>query len=887
MSPLLVIPVLVGYVVLLFGIAYYADRRAKQGRSVVNNSVVYSLSLAVFCTAWSFFGSIGMASASGIGFLPVSLGPVIFAPLWWMVWRKIVLISKHQRITSVVDFLASRYGKSVRLGVLGALLASVAVIPYISIQLKAMTQSFQYLAGGMEMPVIRGIIGDPGLYAAIALAVFSILFGTRKLDPNERHEGVVAAVSTDAVVKLSIFLGIGVFVTFGLFDGFGDLFREAWKREDMEALLDFEKTGIDGWSWFWLSLLSFFAVILLPRQFHVAVVENTSPAHIGRAMWLFPLYLLLLNIFVLPIAFAGKMLIPPDMADPDFYLLALSIFHGHPVLGLLAAIGGISAGASMVIVSTIALSIALSNNLVVPLFLRTAVVRSGRVLLIRRVVIALILILAYAFFRRVGQSYSLVTMGLVSFTAVAQFAPGIFLGLYWKRATRAGAFAGLFLGMLVWFYTLLLPTMAEVNLFGVHMAADGPWDISWLRPTALFGMVGVDNVTHSAFWSLLFNTGALVAVSLLSRQNTLEITQADLFVDIYKYRKGRADYEVIRRRASLEEVLNALRRFLGESRAEKIIAAYPRDLRGETAADADLINYAEAHLAGVVGSPSAKLIMRTIAEEDPISLEEMYRVLEQTQEAISYSRELEKTSEQLRLANEQLKELDRLKADFIATVTHELRTPITSIKSLSRILEENPALPDGQRKEFLAIIVSESERISRLINQVLDLERAGSEKADWRPEPVDLCQLIRTAGAGFRQQLDEKGVQLFLELPEGSVWVAAGRDPLLQVFINLISNAIKFCREGEGKITLGLERKDGRVNAFVRDNGIGIDPGNHDHIFDQFFQVSDPEYGKPPGSGLGLFISKRIVERFGGTIRVESKPGKGATFRISFPEERQ
>jgi Na+/proline symporter/nitrogen-specific signal transduction histidine kinase len=892
MNPLAIILIFVGYAGLLFLMAYIADRRAAAGRSIVKNPLIYSLSLAVYCTAWTFYGSVGRASEAGIGFLPIYLGPAIFAPLWWLVLRKVILVSKNQRITSVVDFLSARYGKSTWLGVLGTVVVVVGIIPYISIQLKAIWLSVQHLAAGRQSSFFlleeQPIYLDFGLYLAVTLALFSILFGTRNLDPNERHEGLVAAVAFESILKLGAFLAVGLFVTFGLYGGFGDLFRQAWTHEEIRGLLDLERTGVNGWSWFWLSLLSFFAVLLLPRQFHLAVVENTSDEHISRAAWMFPLYLLLINIFVLPIAFAGKMLIPAETSLPDLYVLDLPLQHGESLLALFAALGGFSAGASMVIVSTLALSITISNNMVAPLLVHTSTVRRGwaedlpkRLLAIRRLSIVIVMLLAYGYFKWIGQQYTLVSVGLISFAAVAQFAPPIFIGLYWKRATRLGAMAGLGVGFLVWFYTLVLPTLAEVHLVGTGVVENGLFRIHWLRPGALFGLDGMDAVTHAAFWSLLLNAGTLAAVSLFTRQNALEITQADLFVDIYKYRMGSADYDVIRRQARLADVRLLLHRFLGEGRGERILQAYAlrnrKDLDKHPIADADLINYAETHLAGALGAASAKLMMRSIATEDPISLEEMMRVLEQTQEIVRYSRELS-------AANERLKELDRLKADFITTVTHELRTPITSIKALSAILRDNAGLPQAQRQEFLDIIVSESERISRLINQVLDLEKTQSGAAEWKAEPVELEALIRQSCSGFKQLMEEKGIALDFTLPGRPVWVEASHDPLMQVFVNLLSNAVKFCQSPGGQICLSLEVRNGIAIACVRDNGRGIAPGDQELIFGQFTQLSHGNQGKPTGSGLGLYISKRIVERYGGRIRLESRPGEGAAFFVELKE---
>lgn len=878
MNPWAVISIFIGYAGLLFLMAYLADRRAAMGRSIVKNPLIYALSLAVYCTAWTFYGSVGRASESGIGFLPIYLGPVIFTPLWWLVLRKIILVSKSQRITSVVDLLSARYGKSTWLGVLGSVVVLIGIIPYISIQLKAIGLSFQHLVAGSSMSFFQSagspIYLDFGLYLAITLALFSILFGTRNLDPNERHEGLVAAVAFESILKLCAFLAVGFFVTFGLYGGFGDLFRQAWQHESAHGLLDLEKTGIGGWNWFWLSLLSLFAVLLLPRQFHLAVVENTSDEHVSRAAWMFPLYLLLINLFVLPIAFAGKMLIPAEFSDPDLYVLDLPLLHGQGLLALFAALGGFSAGASMVIVSTLALSITISNNMVAPLLVRTSTVKMGmagdlpkRLLAIRRLTIVIVMLLAYGYFKWIGQRYTLVSVGLISFAALAQFAPAIILGLYWKRATRVGAMAGLMAGFLVWFYMLVLPTLGDMSLAGGGYLGKGPGEM--------------DLIADAAFWSLLVNGGILGAVSLFSRQSALEITQAGLFVDIYKYRTGAAEYDLIRRQARLDDVRLLLNRFLGEERGERLLESYAHqhgiNLEKEPVADADLINYAETHLAGALGAASAKLMMRSIATEDPISLEEMMRVLEQTQEIVQYSRELS-------AANERLKELDRLKADFITTVTHELRTPITSIKALSAILRDNNGLPAAQRQEFLDIIVSESERISRLINQVLDLEKTQSGAGEWKAAPVDLEALIRQSCSGFRQQMEEKEIALDLALPGRPVLVEASPDPLMQVFVNLLSNAVKFCPSPGGQIRLSLEVRNGMAIACVRDNGMGVAPGDQELIFGQFTQLSHGKQGKPTGSGLGLYISKRIVERYGGRIRVESRPGEGAAFFVELKE---
>jgi signal transduction histidine kinase len=517
-----------------------------------------------------------------------------------------------------------------------------------------------------------------------------------------------------------------------------------------------------------------------------------------------------------------------------------------------------------------------------------------RLLGIRRISIVIVLLLAYGYFKSVGANYSLVSIGLISFTAVAQFAPTVLAGLYWKRASKAGAFTGLILGFLIWAYTLPLPTLVEAGYLSTQLLEEGLFGLSWLRPNALFGMEGIDQVSHAAFWSLTFNTLGLVIVSLYSRPSALELSQADLFVDIYKYRHGGSDFEVMRRRARVRDIQLLLRRFLGAARADFLLRRFEQryhfDLNQERMAGPELVNYAETHLAGAIGTASAKVIISSVAKEDPISLEEMFKILEQTQEIMQYSRalerksaELEQTTQQLRTANEQLQELDRLKADFITTVTHELRTPITSIKALARILQDNRQLPEERQVEFLGIIVSESERIGRLINQVLDLEKSQHQDNDQLMPPVDLKTLVSEVVHKLAQLMEEKEIAYAQALPPEPVLVLGHHDRLTQVVVNLLSNAIKFCPADKGRIRIELTVQDQQARLAITDNGPGIPSAQQRIIFDQFTQVSDSQRGKPEGSGLGLYITRQIVRQHQGEINLASVPGQGATFVVQLP----
>lgn len=903
MSPSLIIIICTLYIGMLFGVAYFANRQSEKGRSIVSNPYIYALSLAIYCTAWTFYGSVGRASTQGLAFLPSYLGPAIFAPLWIIVLKKIIIISKAQRITSVADFISSRYGKSTALGIMATLIAVFGIIPYISIQLKAIAVSYDILTGHTEnLNRVLPLFSDTALYIAIALAIFAILFGTRNLDPNERHEGLVAAIALESLIKLFAFLAVGIFVTFGLYNGFGDLFDKAYELEQIVQLFDFENTNINSWEWFWLCFLSMSAILLLPRQFHISVVENTNPNYVSKAAWLFPLYMLLINIFVIPIAVGGLLNLPGDTYSPDTFVLSLPLHFGNEWLALLAGIGGFSAATSMVIVAVLALSIMISNNLVMPSLIKSNLLNethvsnlTQRLLGIRRLSIVSVLLLAYLYFRFVGKAYSLVSIGLISFTAIAQFLPVVMGAIYWKRGTKKGAIAGLSVGFLVWALTLPVPTLAEAGILPGTILQSGYFGISWLHPYHLFGMEGMSSISHSAFWSLLLNTLVFIIVSINTSAAPLEITQADLFVDIYKYQFGSTDFEVMHRRARVKDLKELLDRFLGNNRAVTVLHAFEQahqvDLSKETTAKAELVNYAETHLAGAIGAASAKVIIGSVSKSDPISLEEMFKILEQTKEIMQYSKalerksaELERTTFQLRLANEQLKELDLLKAEFITTITHELRTPITSIKALSKILLDNEDLSESQKSEFLQILVSESERITRLINQVLDLEKLQSvPKEKQKLLPVNMRMIVYRAFSGVKAMIDSEGIDYKLDLPDQAIMVKGNPDHLTQVVVNLLSNAIKFCDPENGKIQIQLSTIDSGMRFSIWNNGKGIAPKDLQRIFEKFTQVQDQQLGKPKGSGLGLAICKSILEQHNGTISVESELETGTTFYVEIP----
>ena len=894
------------YLGLLFAIAYYADKRADAGRSVIASPYIYSLSLAVYATAWTFYGSVGRAASDGIGFLPIYIGPTLMIALWWVVMRKILRISKQNRITTLADFIASRYGKSAVLGGIVTVIAVIGILPYISLQLKAISSSFSILVQYPEI-VMPGKVGpqsmreDTALWVALILAAFTIAFGTRHLDAAEHHQGMVAAIAFESLVKLLAFLAVGVFVTFGIYNGFGDLFARAAAEPKLHAMMTPLEGVAGGYaSWVWLTILSMMAIMFLPRQFQVTVIENLDEKHLNKAIWLFPVYMLAINVFVLPIAFGGVLHFPDGGVDGDTFVLTLPMAEKQELLALLVFIGGLSAATGMVIVETIALSTMVCNDLVMPVLLRLRALRlnerpdlTGLLLGIRRGAIVLILLLGYLYFKLAGEAYALVSIGLISFAAVAQFAPVVLGGIFWKGGTRRGAMAGLVAGFAVWSYTLLLPALARSGWLPTGLLEHGPWGLELLRPLQLFGLTGLDQITHAMIWSMTANIGAYAAVSLSVSPSADEHRQASLFVDVFKRSGEAGGARFWRGTASAPDLYNLLARFLGVAAADGAFREYAaaKGLRwpdDALMADAELVHHVEVQLAGAIGAASARVMVASVAKEDALNLDEVREILDEASQVVVYShrleqqsRELETATAELRAANERLKDLDRMKDDFVSTVTHELRTPLTSIRALTEILLDDPEIE--QRKKFLGIITKESERLTRLINQVLDLSKIESGKAEWQATNVDMTAVISDTVAAMSQVFQERHIEVKVKAPDRVSPVAVDVDRIIQVMLNLLSNAAKFCESGKGRIEIALSEQARNLRVDVRDNGPGIDPKDQAIIFDKFRQVGDTLTDKPHGSGLGLHISRRIVEHFGGRLWVESSRGRGACFSFTLP----
>ena len=643
------ISVALGYLGLLFVIASYGDRMRRRDRAGRARLWIYPLSLAIYCTSWTFFGSVGLASRSGFDFLTIYIGPIIAIGLCTPLIIRIVRLAKSQNITSIADFIAARYGKGQAVAATVALLAIIGTIPYIALQLKAVSASLGTILAELNIgdAPVQPVFGDLALFVALTMAAFSVLFGTRHIDATEHQDGLMLAIAAESIVKLVTFLAVGVFVTFVMFQGPMDLFTKAMEQPKVaEVLTRDHQFG----TLLAMTLLSSFAIVLLPRQFHVTVVENNSEAEIRRAAWLFPLYLVLINIFVVPIAAAGLLTFPTG--NSDMYVLALPLRAGSDVLTLAAFVGGLSAATAMVIVESVALAIMVSNDIVVPLVLKrrialpTGLGDMGALLLrVRRVAIFAILLLAYMYYRSAGEA-QLASIGLLSFAAIAQLAPAFFGGLFWRRATARGALAGITIGFAVWFYTLLLPSFADLGIVGRNILTAGPWDIAALRPQALFGLEA-SPLVHGVIWSLALNVAAYVGFSLAWPPTSIERLQANVFVPS-ELAPISPSFRLWRSSVTVEELTTAIARYLGEERTrtafESFAAARRISLDPKHEADIHLLRHAEHLLASAIGAASSRLVLSLLLRKRMVSTKAALKLLDDASTAIQYNREILQTA---------------------------------------------------------------------------------------------------------------------------------------------------------------------------------------------------------------------------------------------------
>ncbi|MCF8473559.1 MAG: PAS-domain containing protein [Emcibacter sp.] len=646
-----IITVSLGYVGLLFAIAYYGDKRylaqPMDRPKSRYRAIIYSLTLAVYCTSWAFFGTSGQTAATGWIMAPTYLGSIIVLILGWPFLIKLITVSKKQNITSVADFLSSRYGKSQQLAILVSLIAAMGVIPYIALQLKAVSTSYNVLIGKMVQGFDNiSIWEDTALFVAALMALFTILFGTRNIKSNEHHEGMMLAIAFESIVKLAAFTIVGLFITYSLFNGFSDISNRIAQDTEIQEIF---KIGSSNNSFLTSVVLGMAAIFCLPRQFHVLVVENSEPGDIRLTRWLFPIYLLGMSLFIFPVAAAG-LLTPAAGSNQDFYILTLPLTVGRTDLALLAFIGGLSAATSMVIVGAVALSTMVSNDVIMPIILRMKWLKlderkdiSWMLLLLRRITIITIMFLAYFYYRMVVSFDALASIGLLSMVLAAQFAPSIIGGLYWKSATHKGAIAGLCAGFFMWCYTLFIPLIARAGWIPSTILDNGLFNITFLRPESLFALSGISHVTHGLIWSLGFNLVCFIIISRLSRHSLIEHIQAATYVDS-DFDGKKEQSLLIRSSAKASDLMALGERFVGTIQARQAFSNFAAE-RNETIspnslAHDDLIIFTEHLLAGVIGSATARVVINTSLQGQDMQLDDFVSIVDEASEVFRSNRAL-------------------------------------------------------------------------------------------------------------------------------------------------------------------------------------------------------------------------------------------------------
>ena len=874
------------YVTALFILAFLVDRAASRGRTAwMRSPVVYTLSISVYCTSWTFYGAVGSAARNGLEFITIYLGPTLVFIGWWWILRKLVRIGREHRVTSIADLLSARYGKSPSLAVLVTLIALVATTPYIALQLQSVTRSYQVVSGSSDSFITA-------FWIALGMAVFAVLFGTRNLDANERHHGVVAAVAVEAVVKLVALIAVGVFVVASA-GGLEAIFA------DVPTEVVYGGKEIFGPRWAALTFLAGAAIICLPRQFQVTVVENVDERHLATASWLFPAYLFGMCLFIMPIAIFGLKTLP-EGSNPDLYVLTLPLAEGRNDLALLAFIGGFSSATSMVIVAAIAVSTMVSNHIVMPIALRLmpaseAVSGDLRNLLLttRRLSIAGVLALGFIYFVLSGGSDALAAIGLIAFAGVAQFIPCLIGGIFWRGATRPGALAGLSIGAALWAYTLLLPSFDGTILMPADMIANGPFGIALLKPEGLLGLAGADPLVHALVWSLGTNVVVFLSVSALTQQSALDRLQGSEFVDVFRTTGPRGSI-MSTGEARAEDLFILAQRILGTGRAQVLFDEMAAEQgRGTTMPQptVQMIARLERELSGSIGAASAHAMVTRISGAAPLSVTQLIDIADETQRLIETSRaltqksgELEQAANQLRVANERLRTLDAQRNDFLSQVSHELRTPMTSIRSFSEILLEERSVDDLDRRRFARIIHDESIRLTGLLDEILDLGQLEAGRADMRVKDIDAGRVIASAIATLTPIAESRGVRIMTEIDPERLIVRADPDRLLQVLINLLSNAIKYNVAEGPEVLIRLGGHPGNAVIDILDNGGGVLRADAVGIFDKFTRGSNT--GGAQGAGLGLPISRAIMRAMDGDLRLEFRRDDTSFFRVVMPTGR-
>ena len=845
----------------------------------LRSPMIYTLSLSIYCTGWTFYGAVGYAARSGLEFVTIYLGPSLVMLGWWWILRKLVRIGRAQRVTSIADLISSRFGKSNGLGVLVTILAIVGTTPYIALQLQSVTLSFGAFANSESLSD-----NTAALWLGAGLALFTILFGTRNLDVNERHHGVVMAIAVEAVVKLCALVAVGVFVVWGVLGGIGPVLSEI----DASKVATWD---VNGNRWIALTFLSGAAFLCLPRMFQVLVVENADEGHLHTASWAFPTYLMLMSLFVIPIAVAGLKILPTG-SNPDLFVLSLPLSLEQDALAMFAFIGGFSSATSMVIVASLALATMVSNHIVMPIWIKWSEHRVRefgdvrRIILIsRRFAILLIILLGYIYYWISGGGAALAAIGLVSFAGVTQVLPAMLGGIFWRGANRIGATAGLLVGFSIWLYTLFLPSLG--NVYSAAFLAEGPWGIWWLRPQALFGVTELDPLVHALFWSMSLNALTFFVGSLISFPTPIERLQGAQIVNVYDHSPTQRGWSG--RAAQSEDLMIMAQRILGVKQARALFQAEVQNQGGQgylPDPTPEFLRTLERELAGSVGAATAHAMIGQTVGGTSVSVQDLMAVADEAAQIMEYSnrleeqsRELTRTAQELQSANEKLTQISIQKDAFLSQVSHELRTPMTSILSFAQILRDGASLKGQEQSRYASIIHDESVRLTRLLDDLLDLSVLENGQVNLNIATGRVQDLINRSIATVIAGDAAMQMQIDCKIPDDLHSLTTDLDRLGQVFINLISNAKKYCDAASPKLQISAHQSGSDVIIDFVDNGIGIPAQDRDFIFEKFARVGEQKTG---GAGLGLAICKEIIARLGGEITYLSGH-RGAAFRVQVP----
>lgn len=617
------------YLFILFFIAYWGQQT--KNAAWTTHPWVYSLSLGVSCTSWAFYGIIGQAATTGQWMAYIYYGTIACFIFAWPMLLKMLRISKQQNLTSIADFVACRYDKSVNIAGLVTVIALLGTIPYIALQLRAISQSFDLVTGSYRSGVSTTII------VAMVLSVFSVLFGARHVAANIQNRGLTLAIAFSSVVKLFAITAVGYFITFVTFDGFADLLNQ---HAELKSSMPSDQKNNDASSYYMpiaQILLGFISIFITPQLFHVMVIENDNEQQLKTARWLYPLFLILINLFVLPIAIAGQLTFPGGSVNADTYILTLPLYLQQEWLSILVYIGGLAAATSMVIVATIVLSTMVSTEIITPSLLKfnpkyvnQSPQFSALLLNFRRFSIVGILMLALLFERIVDQQSHLSSIGILSFVLLAQFGPAVIGALYWRRASSNAALVSIIIGSIVWCYTLLIPSLWPQST----LVIEGLMSVPWLRPNNLFGFGFLDSTSHGVIVSLLLNTLCFVLLSLNNKRTVGEKIQAEIFL---KKPTDRLSYKLTN-----DDLLRLLSRFVSQQASLELAGMLSSTSPKQAIAEKDIVEHTRKKLASVLGSASTKLVMNAAVENSShkMHLEDVAHIVEEATELFNFNREL-------------------------------------------------------------------------------------------------------------------------------------------------------------------------------------------------------------------------------------------------------